>query len=301
MISNKKGIDMDFKKVPIYIILLILTFAIATQGFTNLGFDGLLVPLLFTFAYFIGIFIVATIIKVNSIVDIGWGFGFVVGSWLSLFVTENPTFLSYALVMFITIWGLRLSIRLYKRNWGKPEDFRYADWRKEWGKNVVIIAFFRVFMIQGIINFIVGSAAYSVIKYNQFVLGSTEQYFVLIALLIALTGLFFEVVGDEQLRVHINKKTRSLLTTGLWSITRHPNYFGEILIWVGIYLTGITLIYTNSVSPIYYALLVISPFLMSIVLITISTPLLEKNMEKYAGWKEYIQRVPMIFPWGKKG
>lgn len=301
MISNKKGIDMDFKKVPIYIILLILTFAIATQGFTNLGFDGLLVPLLFTFAYFIGIFIVATIIKVNSIVDIGWGFGFVVGSWLSLLVTENPTFLSYALVMFITIWGLRLSIRLYKRNWGKPEDFRYADWRKEWGKNVVIIAFFRVFMIQGIINFIVGSAAYSVIKYNQFVLGSTEQYFVLIALLIALTGLFFEVVGDEQLRVHINKKTRSLLTTGLWSITRHPNYFGEILIWVGIYLTGITLIYTNSVSPIYYALLVISPLLMSIVLITISTPLLEKNMEKYAGWKEYIQRVPMIFPWGKKG
>jgi len=301
MISNKKGIDMDFKKVPIYIILLILTFAIATQGFTNLGFDGLLVPLLFTFAYFIGIFIVATIIKVNSIVDIGWGFGFVVGSWLSLLVTENPTFLSYALVMFITIWGLRLSIRLYKRNWGKPEDFRYADWRKEWGKNVVIIAFFRVFMIQGVINFIVGSAAYSVIKYNQFVLGSTEQYFVLIALLIALTGLFFEVVGDEQLRVHINKKTRSLLTTGLWSITRHPNYFGEILIWVGIYLTGITLIYTNSVSPIYYALLVISPLLMSIVLITISTPLLEKNMEKYAGWKEYIQRVPMIFPWGKKG
>lgn len=292
---------MDFKKVPIYIILLILTFAIATQGFTNLGFDGLLVPLLFTFAYFIGIFIVATIIKVNSIVDIGWGFGFVVGSWLSLLVTENPTFLSYALVMFITIWGLRLSIRLYKRNWGKPEDFRYADWRKEWGKNVVIIAFFRVFMIQGVINFIVGSAAYSVIKYNQFVLGSTEQYFVLIALLIALTGLFFEVVGDEQLRVHINKKTRSLLTTGLWSITRHPNYFGEILIWVGIYLTGITLIYTNSVSPIYYALLVISPLLMSIVLITISTPLLEKNMEKYAGWKEYIQRVPMIFPWGKKG
>ena len=301
MISNKKGIDMDFKKVPIYIILLILTFAIATQGCTNLGFDGLLVPLLFTFAYFIGIFIVATIIKVNSIVDIGWGFGFVVGSWLSLLVTENPTFLSYALVMFITIWGLRLSIRLYKRNWGKPEDFRYADWRKEWGKNVVIIAFFRVFMIQGVINFIVGSAAYSVIKYNQFVLGSTEQYFVLIALLIALTGLFFEVVGDEQLRVHINKKTRSLLTTGLWSITRHPNYFGEILIWVGIYLTGITLIYTNSVSPIYYALLVISPLLMSIVLITISTPLLEKNMEKYAGWKEYIQRVPMIFPWGKKG
>ncbi len=292
---------MDKKRIIIYIVLFALTFALATQGFTNLGLDGLLVPLLFTFAYFTAIFIFATIIKNNSIVDIGWGFGFVVGSWLTLFVTENPTILSYEIVAFITIWGLRLSFRLFKRNWGKPEDFRYADWRKEWGSNVVVIAFFRVFMIQGIINFIVGSAAYTVIKYNQFVLGSSEQYFVYFALFIAIVGLFFEVVGDEQLRKHINRKTKSLLTTGLWSITRHPNYFGEILIWIGLYLTGITLLYTNSVNIIYYALLVISPLLMSTVLIKISTPLLEKNMEKYAGWKEYTERVPMIFPFSKKG
>ena len=291
---------MDKKRILIYIILLALTFAIATQGFTNIGLDGLLIPLLFTFAYFTAIFIVVTKIKNNSIVDIGWGFGFVVGSWLTLLVTENPTILSYVIVAFITIWGLRLSIRLLKRNWGKPEDFRYADWRKEWGKDVVIIAFFRVFMIQGIINFIVGAASYTVIKYNQFVLGSTEQYFVYLALFIAIVGLFFEVVGDEQLRRHINKRTKSLLTTGLWSITRHPNYFGEILIWVGLYLTGITLVYTQSVNLLYYALLIVSPLVMSTVLIKISTPLLEKNMEKYAGWKEYTQRVPMIFPWGKK-
>jgi steroid 5-alpha reductase family enzyme len=117
---------------------------------------------------------------------------------------------------------------------------------------------------------------------------------------IALVGLFFEVVGDEQLRRHINKKTRTLLQSGLWSITRHPNYFGEILIWIGLYASGITLFFTDSINPYYYLLLIISPILMSTVLIKISTPLLEKNMEKYDGWEEYTKRVPMLFPFTKK-
>ncbi len=135
---------MDKKRMVIYSILLIAAIAIATQGFTNVGLDGLLVPLIFIFAYFTTIFIIARVIKNNSIVDIGWGMGFVVGSWLTLFVTENPTILSYAIVAFITVWGLRLSLRLLIRNYGKPEDFRYAQWRKEWGDKVVIIAFFRL-------------------------------------------------------------------------------------------------------------------------------------------------------------
>lgn len=291
---------MDKKRILIYTLLFIATLAIATQGFTNVGLDGLIVPLIFTFVYFTIIFIIATVIKNNSIVDIGWGMGFVVGSWLTLLVTENPTVLSYAIVGFISVWGLRLSLRLLKRNYGKPEDFRYAQWRKEWGDKVVITAFFRVFVVQGIINFIVGSASYVVIKYNEFSFDSAYRYFVYAALFIALVGLFFEVVGDEQLRRHINKKTHSLLQSGLWSITRHPNYFGEILIWIGLYASGITLFFTDSINPYYYLLLVISPILMSTVLIKISTPLLEKNMEKYDGWEEYTKRVPMLFPFTKK-
>ena len=291
---------MDKKRIVIYTLLFIATLAIATQGFTNTGLDGLLVPLIFTFAYFTIIFIIATVIKNNSIVDIGWGMGFVVGSWLTLLVTENPTVLSYAIVGFISVWGLRLSLRLLKRNYGKPEDFRYAQWRKEWGDKVVVTAFFRVFVVQGIINFIVGSASYVVIKYNEFSFDSDHRYFVYAALFIALAGLFFEVVGDEQLRRHINKKTRTLLQSGLWSITRHPNYFGEILIWIGLYASGITLFFTDSINPYYYLLLIISPILMSTVLVKISTPLLEKNMEKYDGWEEYTKRVPMLFPFTKK-
>ena len=291
---------MDIKRIVIYSFLFVLITALASQGFTQLG---LVIPLILTFVYFTAIFIYAQILKNNSIVDIGWGMGFVIGSWVTLLTTETPTLLSYLVVAFITVWGVRLSVRLFRRNWGKPEDFRYAQWRQEWGKNVVITAFFRVFMIQGLINFIVGSAAYSTIRYNTFS-GGIDSIFVYGGLLIALIGLYFEVVGDEQLRKNIEenkrKGTKSLIQTGLWSITRHPNYFGEILIWVGLYVVGFTLLFTQAVHPLYYGLLIISPLLMSIVLIKISTPLLEKNMEKYAGWDEYSKRVPMIFPGFKK-
>jgi steroid 5-alpha reductase family enzyme len=290
---------MDIKRIIIYGLLFLAAIGLATLGFQGWGSEGLLIPLGITFAYFTGIFVIATIINNNSIVDIGWGLGFVIGVWATLLTTDSPNLLAYLLVGFITLWGLRLSVRLFNRNFRKPEDFRYAQWREEWGKNVVITAFFRVFMIQGLINFVVGSAAYSIIKFNAFVFEGLQAALVIVGFGLAVVGLAFEVIGDEQLRQHIQKKTRSLLQTGLWSITRHPNYFGEILIWNGIYIAGLSLLLTESVPWIYYLILVLSPLVMSAVLIKISTPLLEKNMEKYAGWAEYAQRVPMIFPFTK--
>ncbi len=290
---------MDKKRIIIYIILFAVVVAIATVGFTRFSTDGLLIPLLVTLGYFTVFFIVAQIIKDNSIVDMGWGLGFVFGSVATLLITDNPTILSYIIVGFIAVWGIRLSARLIKRNWGKPEDFRYAQWRKEWGDKVVIIAFFRVFMIQGIINFVVGSASYAIIKYNTFSFSQDLWWLVMIGLLIALIGLFFEVVGDEQLRRHIKSKSKGLMTKGLWSVTRHPNYFGEILIWSGLYVTGVTLFVSSNISPVFYAVLVISPIIMATVLIKVSTPLLEEHMEKYDGWDQYKKETPMIFPWGK--
>lgn len=138
--------------------------------------------------------------------------------------------------------------------------------------------FFRVFMIQAIINFVVGSASYTAIKHNRFAINGTGQYFVYIGLCLAFIGLFFEVVGDEQLRVHIKKGSHTLLQSGLWSITRHPNYLGEILIWFGMYIAGISLIFDGAVNTVYYIVLSLSPIIMSLVLVKISTPpLLEKK------------------------
>ena len=291
---------MDIKRIIIYSLLFSAALALATQGFQTFGPEGLLIPMGMTFGYFTLIFVIATLISNNSIVDIGWGLGFVLGAWASLVSTPEPTLVSYSVVALITVWGLRLSLRLFNRNHKKPEDFRYAQWRKDWGKNVVLIAFFRVFMIQALINFVVGSASYAIIKYNRFTFETSQIVWVAFGISLALLGLFFEVLGDEQLRQHIAKKTRSLLQTGLWSITRHPNYLGEILIWNGLYLSGLSMILNQAIAWPYYVVMILSPLVMSTVLIKISTPLLEKNMEKYEGWTEYTKRVPMIFPKLKK-
>ncbi len=290
---------MNKKNFLIYPVLFVLTFAIATRGFRFYETNSLLIPYLVTLGFFAILFIIAQVINDNSIVDMFWGAGFVIGSITTLLITPSPSILSYVITAFIFIWGVRLSYRIIKRNWGKPEDFRYQNWRKEWGNHEVIMAFFRVFMIQAIINFIVGSASYVAIRFNTFDLNEPRHIIVAsFGLLIALIGLIFEVVGDEQLRRHIAKGDKKLMKTGLWRITRHPNYFGEIMIWAGLYMTGMISILT--VSTLYYGLLIASPIVMSLVLIKISTPLLENHMSKYDGWDTYIKETPMIFPWAKK-
>lgn len=293
-------IHMDKRRIVIYTVLFAVLVALGTEGFTNFSMDGLLLPMAVTMGYFTIIFIIAQIVTDNSIVDMGWGFGFVLGAWTSFITTDNPTLLSYIVLGFITIWGMRLTVRLVRRNFGKPEDFRYVQWRKEWGDKVVITAFFRVFMIQGIINFIVGSASYAIIKYNDVELNTLAIVVAAIGLLISLIGFAFEVIGDEQLRRHIKSGKRELLTAGLWSITRHPNYFGEILIWNGLFVAGLSMVFSSSISVEYYLAMVLSPLVMSLVFIKISTPLLEKNMEKYDGWEVYTKNTPELFPWSKK-
>ena len=97
--------------------------------------------LIFILAYFIIFFIIAVVKKNNSVVDIGWGLGFVLTSYFVLFNTGNLHFRSIIVTLLVTVWGLRLSYHIFKRNKGKPEDYRYAKWREDWN-NFYLRSFF---------------------------------------------------------------------------------------------------------------------------------------------------------------
>jgi steroid 5-alpha reductase family enzyme len=101
------------------------------------------------FFYMLIFYLIAQSVKNNSIVDIGWGLGFVFTNLVLIVISEKILPSMLILSLMILIWGMRLIFYIYLRNVGKPEDFRYANWRKEWGQRQPWIAFYKVFMLQG--------------------------------------------------------------------------------------------------------------------------------------------------------
>lgn len=231
--------------------------------------------------YFSIIFIVASKLKNNSIVDIGWGPGFVVAIWSGYYFSKN---ISLLLPLMITTWGMRLFIHIAIRNIGKPEDYRYQAMRKNWGKHPYINAYLKVFMVQFVLLFIIVFSALTATK--------TVLYPLLrnLGIIVFIFGLVFETFGDAQLKKFIkNKKPGEIITTGLWKYTRHPNYFGEATLWWGIYLVSV------SYGGYFYG--VISPITITLLVRYISgVPLLEKRYEDNPYYQDYKKVTSVFIP-----
>ncbi len=241
----------------------------------------------FLLIYYAAFFLVAQKIEKNSIVDIGWGLGFVLVGWLSaLWGTSNPV--GTLIVILVTIWGLRLSYHIARRNLGKPEDPRYANMRKNWGRNFPRLqAFFKVFILQGVLLFIIAIPIFATHIYTA----PSLNFFGYLGLIIWLIGFFFEAVGDAQLKAFISKPFNKgkLMTKGLWRYTRHPNYFGESAMWWGIFIISL-----NSV-PFYVSLA--SPVVITVLLLFVSgVPLKENSMKKRPGYKKYARETNKFIP-----
>jgi steroid 5-alpha reductase family enzyme len=246
----------------------------------------MLTSVIVIYGMFLVLFIIGTIIKNNSIVDIFWGLGFVLSAWIIFFIVGEYTLTKVIVNILVSLWGLRLFYHIAKRNIGEKEDFRYRNWRKAWGKYVVPRAFLQVYMLQATFMFII-SLGVTYININNY-------DFSMISFLgvgLFFVGYYFQVIGDYELKEFVKNK-RGLLQTGLWSITRHPNYFGESVMWFGIALYALL-----NGAPWF---VVVSPLTITIILRFISIPLLEEKMSKREGWDTYSKRVNIMFPWVKK-
>lgn len=228
-------------------------------------------------------------LKNASIVDIFWGIGFIVIAWLTFALTPQGYLPRKALMsVIITLWGLRLALHIGARNWGKPEDFRYAKWREENGKRWWWFSFFKVFLLQGFVMWLV-SAPVIAAQTSGFPAILTPLDWV--GMLLWAFGLFFESVGDAQLaRFRADPSNEGqVFTDGLWRYTRHPNYFGEAVLWWGIYLVALA-------AGKWWT--VFSPILMTFLLLKVSgVAMLERTMKHKPGYEEYRQRTSAFFPW----
>ncbi|MCI0494991.1 DUF1295 domain-containing protein, partial [candidate division KSB1 bacterium] len=118
-------------------------------------------------------------------------------------------------------------------------------------------------------------------------------FFDLIGILIWIAGFLFEVIADVQLQKFIRKEktpANPIMTKGLWKYSRHPNYFGEALVWWGIFC--IVLSIPNGWVAVF------SPIAITFLLLKISgVPLLEKKYQNYPAYQEYASRTSMFIPW----
>ncbi len=225
----------------------------------------------------------------TSIVDIAWGLGFITVAWTAYLFGQNtnPT-RSLLLPVLTTIWGTRLAGYLFWRNHGKPEDYRYRAMREKWGNAFPFISLLTVFGMQGVVMWIVSLP----IQVGTALHNRSIVWLTAIGVTIWTIGLLFEAVGDWQLarfKFDPNNKGR-VLDKGLWRYTRHPNYFGDFLVWWGLYFVAL------SVTRAWWT--IVGPITMSIFLMKISgVTLLEKSLEKTKpGYASYAQRTNAFFP-----
>jgi steroid 5-alpha reductase family enzyme len=244
------------------------------------------------FIYMVLFFLAALKLKNNSIVDFGWGGGFVLVAFLNLLLAEKIYSRQILISLLVLIWGVRLILHIYRRNKGKPEDYRYVEMRNRWGKNVVIKSFLYVFMLQGVLLLMISYPLIMVNVFPQTEIGLIDIF----GIIVWLIGFLFETISDNQLWnfIHFEKKNKEeVMTKGLWRFSRHPNYFGESLLWWGIFF--IILNVQNGIFAIF------SPALITLLLLKVSgVPLLEKRYANNKSFQEYAKRTSKFIPWFPK-
>lgn len=231
-------------------------------------------------------FIISLFYKRNDIADIAWGAGYIL-ICVYLYFTQEVYPVLLLLFILILLWGMRLSIHIYNRNRKKSEDFRYKAWREAWGKSFYIRSFLQVYVFQALLLLLIISPVIHAAVSAPVTLG----IFTWLGLSIWLPGFYFQAVSDYQLSEFTRKRTpeQKIMKAGLWKYSRHPNYFGEILMWWGIFI--ITLPVENSWYFIF------SPLLITFLLVFVSgIPLLEKKYKGDPEFEEYKKQTSVLFP-----
>jgi steroid 5-alpha reductase family enzyme len=231
---------------------------------------------------------VSLVLKKASIADPFWGLGFVVVAGYYHLSTANESLRKVIVLLLVTIWGLRLFGYLLWRSYGKPEDYRYAQFRKEYGEHRYWwVSFFQVFVLQGILLWLISAPLLSAQYYDQ-----QPGWLDAIAIGFWLVGFIFEAGGDYQLvKFKSNPANKGkVLNTGFWRYTRHPNYFGDACVWWGF---GLFSVAAGSYWP------VLGSVLITFLLVKVSgVAMLERSLKTTKPeYSEYIRKTNAFLPW----
>ena len=240
-------------------------------------------------ALMLTVWTVSVVRKDASLVDIFWGFGFVVIAWVSFALGDGNDTRKLIIAVLASVWGLRLTLHIGRRNLGKGEDYRYRAMRRAHPDNFGRWTLVNVYGLQGVLMY-----AVSLPLQMAQVTGGPDGLEIVgyIGIALWVIGFAFEATGDRQLnRFKADAANKGkVMDRGLWRYTRHPNYFGDSVVWWGHFLIA-------AASPVMIWT-VVSPLIMTFLLTRVSgVPLLERSMaRRKPGYTEYMARTSGFFP-----
>jgi steroid 5-alpha reductase family enzyme len=227
--------------------------------------------------------------KDASIVDVFWGLGFVVAAWVYAATREETTLRGDVALGLVTLWGLRLALYILWRNWGEGEDYRYREMREKSPGSFAFRSLFTVFWLQGLLLWGISMP----LLQAQAPGPPFPTWIDGVGLALFVVGFAFEAGGDWQLaRFKADPANAGkVMDRGFWRYTRHPNYFGDAVVWWSFFCLALAT--PRSLWTVY------SPVVMTLLLLRVSgVTLLEKKLQKSKPeYRRYAEETSAFFPW----
>jgi steroid 5-alpha reductase family enzyme len=241
--------------------------------------------LLIVFGGFALVWALSVRLKDASILDIAWGPGFVLAAGVYLWQAPEWTERGLLISALVALWGLRLGAHIGLRKRGHGEDKRYQQFRQNGGASYWWKSLFTVFGLQAWMLWVISMPLAGAI-HKAAPLNAIDA----VAVALFAFGFLFEAIADWQLTRFkaSNPPKGALMTTGLWSRSRHPNYFGETVLWWGFGLFAVAAGHPQ---------LLLGPLLITFMLLRVSgVTMLEQDMAKRPGYAEYARQTPAFVP-----
>lgn len=239
---------------------------------------------LFPFALIHFAYLLSITKKNFGLIDIFWGAGIGSFALAALLFGESVGPRLVLISLLVIIWAIRLSRFLYKRNMGHEEDYRYAEMRESWGKQANAVAYGKIFLLQFALMLVISLPVWVVFRDK----GPHFHWPDYVGFGLWAIGITWEAIADKQKSEFKKENPNTVCRVGLWSLSRHPNYFGESLLWWGIALVSFG---TGN------ALGFISPAILTFSLLKVSgIPLIEKKHADNPEYQDYMKTTPKFIP-----
>lgn len=210
-------------------------------------------------------------------------------AYIFIFHVESLDIRQWLVLLGTALYALRLTSNFY-RDWPgfKHEDWRYVNFRKSSGKAYWLVSFLAIHLFPTIMVYLGCISMFYVFGAEGRVLNAWD----LAGTLVLFGSVLYVYIADEQLRTFRKKPENKgkTISSGLWRLSRHPNYLGEISTWWGLAFFAIAAACENWMT-------LGGPLAITIMFIFASIPLIEKrNLERRQGYKEYRNSTPMLLP-----